>query len=181
MPNDDVIPGFDDEKDANLKIALEGMDGLANCLVLRLDGYIDTYNSPYFHGRAKMAVDMGFVTLLLDCSGLSSVSSSGIGSLIALLKAVQPEGRLILVGINAEVAEGFRVLGFSRFFSMAGNLDQARRQLAAGSESLALSFPLSFPCPACGKRLKAVKPGRFRCSQCKSVLELDPEGRSFLG
>ena len=181
MPNDDVIPGFDDEKDASLKITLQGVDHLANCLILRLDGRIDSYNSFYFHSQVKMAVGMGFLKLLLDCSKLDSVSSSGIGSLAALLKAVKPAGDLVLCGINEKVAERFRRLGFSHFFSTARDPDQALWQLFSSDANLAHIFPLTFPCPACTERLRAARPGRFRCSQCRSVIELNRKGHSSLG
>ena len=42
-------------------------------------------------------------------------------------------------------------------------------------------FPKIFKCPICGKKLKATKPGRFRCSECKTILAIDNSGQVFLG
>ena len=43
MPNNnDIVPGFDDEKDDSLKIRLQKVDPVENCLALFLTGYIDT-------------------------------------------------------------------------------------------------------------------------------------------
>ena len=49
--NNDLIPGFNDEKDDSLKITLEKIDSVENCIVLYLNGYIDTYNSSFFQKR----------------------------------------------------------------------------------------------------------------------------------
>ncbi|MBE6350425.1 MAG: anti-sigma F factor antagonist, partial [Spirochaetaceae bacterium] len=42
-------------------------------------------------------------------------------------------------------------------------------------------FPKIFACPVCSKKLKAVKSGRFRCSECKTILAIDEQGQVFLG
>ena len=56
MANNDIVPGFDDEKDESLQIQLEKVAGLEGCLVLSLSGYIDTYNSNYFQKRIAKAI-----------------------------------------------------------------------------------------------------------------------------
>ena len=48
MSNNDIVAGFDDEKDDSLKIRLQKVDSIDGCLVLYLTGYIDTYNSNFF-------------------------------------------------------------------------------------------------------------------------------------
>ena len=53
MNNNDIVPGFDDEKDDSLKIRLQKFDNVENCLALYLTGYIDTYNSNYFQKRVN--------------------------------------------------------------------------------------------------------------------------------
>jgi hypothetical protein len=45
MANDDIVPGFDLEKDDSLNIRLQKIDEINGCVVLYLEGYIDTYNS----------------------------------------------------------------------------------------------------------------------------------------
>ena len=46
--NNDLVPGFNDEKDDSLKIQLDKIEDVENCLMVILNGYIDTYNSVYF-------------------------------------------------------------------------------------------------------------------------------------
>ena len=124
--NNDIVPGFDDEKDDSLKIRLQKIEEIPGCLVLYLTGYIDTYNSNYFQKRVTKAIEAGFIRLVFHCSGLNYVSSTGIGSFTAFLKAVKPRGGdLVLLEIQPKVYEVFQLLGFSQFFNIKENLDEA--------------------------------------------------------
>jgi anti-anti-sigma factor len=180
--DNNIVPGFDDEKDESLKINLQGVPGIDDCLILTLNGYIDTYNSSYFQKRVQKSVDAGFIQLIFNCSGLNYVSSTGIGSFTSFLKAVKPKGGdLILLGIQPKVYEVFQLLGFSQFFVIKDNLDEAIDFFRHGTVKQEVSvFPKVFSCPACSKKLKAIKPGRFRCSACKMILVIDDIGKIFL-
>jgi anti-sigma B factor antagonist len=175
MSNNDIVPGFDDERDDSLKIRLQKIEDTQGCLVLYLTGYIDTYNSNYFQKRVTKAIESGFIRLVFHCSGLNYVSSTGIGSFTAFLKAVKPRGGdLVLLEIQPKVYEVFQLLGFSQFFNIKENLDEAVSFFAAKGEE-------GKGCPICSKKLKASKSGRFRCSECKTILAIDPAGNVFLG
>ena len=183
MTNDDIISGFDDEKDESLKIRLQKISEVDGCLVLSLTGYIDTYNSTYFQRRVQKVIDAGYNRLIFQCGGLNYVSSTGIGSFTAFLKAVKPRGGdLVLLEIQSKVYEVFQLLGFSQFFTIKDDLDASINYFQEGdsAESVTL-FPKVFSCPICTKKLKALKPGRFRCSECKTILAIDNAGQVFLG
>jgi anti-anti-sigma factor len=183
MTNNDVVPGFDDEQDESLKIKLQQAEEVDGCLILYLTGYIDTYNSNYFQKRIAKAIEYGYPRLIFHCGGLNYVSSTGIGSFTAFLKSVKPRGGdLVLLEIQPKVFEVFQLLGFSQFFNIKDTLEDSlnffRNGPAAASGSL---FPKVFDCPICSKKLKAIKPGRFRCSLCKAILAIDNTGQVFLG
>ena len=183
MVNNDIVNGFDDEKDESLKIKLQKVSEVEGCLVLYLTGYIDTYNSNYFQKRVQKAIESGFIRLVFQCGGLNYVSSTGIGSFTAFLKAVKPRGGdLVLLEIQPKVYEVFQLLGFSQFFNIKDNLDDSINffRHGAAAESVSL-FPKVFACPICSKKLKALRPGRFRCSECKTILAIDNAGQVFLG
>ncbi|GHT69618.1 anti-sigma factor antagonist [Spirochaetia bacterium] len=183
MTNNEIISGFDDEKDDNLKIKLQNVDDTEGCLVLCLIGYIDTYNSNYFQKRVQKAIDNGFIRLVFHCGGLNYVSSTGIGSFTTFLKAVKPRGGdVVLLEIQSRVYEVFQLLGLSRFFNIKDNLEDSLNFFRSGSagESTSL-FPKVFTCPLCSKKLRALKQGRFRCSECKTILAIDNAGQVFLG
>ena len=183
MTNNDIISGFDDEKDESLKIKLQKPDGVDDCLILHLSGYIDTYNSNYFQKRIQRAIESGFSKLIFHCGGLNYVSSTGIGSFTAFLKAVKPlGGDLVLLEIQPKVYEVFQLLGFSQFFNIKDTLEESVNFFRKDAINEAAStFPKIFSCPICSKKLKSPKPGRFRCSECKTILAIDNAGQVFLG
>jgi anti-anti-sigma factor len=183
MSNNEIVPGFDDEKDDSLKIKLQKVTEVEGCLVLYLTGYIDTYNSTYFQKRVQKAIEAGFIRLVFQCGGLNYVSSTGIGSFTAFLKSVKPRGGdLVLLEIQPKVYEVFQLLGFSQFFNIKDDLESSVNFFRNGPDSDAVSlFPKIFTCPVCSKKLKSLKPGRFRCSECKTILTVDNAGQVFLG
>jgi anti-sigma B factor antagonist len=183
MNNNDIVPGFDEEKDESLKIKLQKVDKVDGCLILFLTGYIDTYNSNFFQKRVTRAIESGYIRLIFHCGGLNYVSSTGIGSFTAFLKAVKPRGGdLVLLEIQPKVYEVFQLLGFSQFFNIKDNLDEAVEFFSKGGPKIESDiFPKIFKCPICSKKLKATKAGRFRCSECKTILAIDNSGQVFLG
>jgi anti-anti-sigma factor len=148
-----------------------------------LTGYIDTYNSNFFQKRVNRAIEAGYVRLIFHCGSLNYVSSTGIGSFTAFLKTVKPRGGdLVLLEIQPKVYEVFQLLGFSQFFNIKENLEEAKAFFNKGVEPVTSTiFPKIFKCPICSTKLKAAKPGRFRCSNCKTILAIDNSGQIFLG
>jgi len=183
MTNNEIISRFDDDKDDSLKIRLQRVPNVEGGLVLGLSGYIDTYNSNFFQKQVQRAIEEGFTRLIFNCSGLNYVSSTGIGSFTAFLKAVKPAGGdVILLQIQPKVYEVFQLLGFSQFFNIKDSVDSAIGFFNGDKEEQDPEvFPKVFPCPLCSKKLKAVKAGRFRCSECKSILAINNEGIVSLG
>jgi anti-anti-sigma factor len=184
MTNNEIVKGFDEEMDDSLKIKLQKVDEVEGCLILFLVGYIDTYNSNYFQKKIAKTIESGFIRLVFHCSGLNYVSSTGIGSFTAFLKSVKPRGGdLVLMEIQPKVYEVFQLLGFSQFFNIKENLNESIGYFRGGNtiEQAASVFPKIFSCPICAKKLNAVKSGRFRCSECKTILDIDSTGQIFLG
>jgi anti-anti-sigma factor len=183
MANNDIVPGFDEEKDDSLKIRLQKVDQVEGCLILYLTGYIDTYNSNFFQKRVTKAIEANYIRLIFNCGGLNYVSSTGIGSFTAFLKAVKPRGGdLVLLEIQPKVYEVFQLLGFSQFFNIKDNLEEAVDYFVKGGQTGSTNvFPKIFKCPICSKKLKATRAGRFRCSECKTILAIDNSGQVFLG
>ena len=183
MSNNTIIAGFDDEKDESLTIKLQKIDSSNTCMVIFLNGYIDTYNSSFFQKRISKIIESGYVQLVFNCASLNYVSSTGIGSFTAFLKTVKPKGGdIVLLDIQPKVYEVFQLLGFAQFFNVKDSLEDAEAFFKTGTtEVKADMFPQVFACPICSKKLKATKPGRFRCSECKTILAIDANARVFLG
>ena len=183
MNNNDLVPGFNDEKDDSLKISLEKVDAVDNAILVILNGYIDTYNSVYFQKQVNKIVGNGFVNIVFNCSNLTYVSSTGIGSFTAFLKLVKPKnGDIVLLNIQPKVYEVFQLLGFSHFFNIKETIEDAINHFKQDSNPAGASvFPKIFSCPVCSRKLKATRQGRFKCSACKAILAIDQHGNVFLG
>lgn len=180
--NNSVVPGFDDEKDDSLKINIEKIDQVPNCVRIYLNGYIDTYNSNFFQKKVSMVIDSGFVNLIFNCAALNYVSSTGIGSFTSFLKMLKPKGGdIVLQDIQPKVYEVFQLLGFSQFFNIKGNSDEAVAHFHQSAPVVSAIFPKVIACPMCNKHLRATRAGRFRCSECKSILAIDAQGVVTLG
>lgn len=180
--NNNIVVGFNDERDESLKINLEKIPDIEAGLVIYLNGYIDTYNSSFFQKKIVSVVESGYSNLIFNCAALNYVSSTGIGSFTAFLKMVKPKGGdIVLLDIQPKVYEVFQLLGFSQFFNIKETLNDAVNYFKQAEPVEQSFFPKVFSCPVCSKRLKATRSGRFRCSECKSILAIDTMGQVFLG
>jgi anti-sigma B factor antagonist len=180
--NNSLIPGFNDEKDDSLKIQLEKAPSVEEGMIVYLSGYIDTYNSVFFQKRVAKIVEAGYINIIFNCAALNYVSSTGIGSFTAFLKMVKPKGGdIVLLEIQPKVYEVFQLLGFSQFFNIKDTLEDAVHFFKREAVAENGVFPKIFACPVCSKKLKATRAGRFRCSECKTILAIDNQGQVFLG
>jgi len=178
--NNDIVSGFDDEKNDSLKIQLQKIEEMEGGLMIYLTGYIDLYNSSYFKKCVEKVVEAGFVRIVFEMSGLYYITSTGFGAFTYLLKMVKPRnGDIVLQKIQPKVYEVLQLLGFSQFFHIKENLDESIAYFARHLE--APVFPKVFTCPICSKRLRASRPGRFRCGECKTILVIDEATSVLLG
>jgi anti-anti-sigma factor len=167
----------------SLRIYLEKDSGDSSVMELNLKGFLDTYNSSDFQKEVNKIIESGTVKILFNCAELNYVSSTGIGAFTAFLKTLkQKSGDLVLANLQPKVFEVFQLLGFSKFFNITQNMDEAKKILKGQKEETApTNFPKIFKCPICKKNLKASKPGRFRCTECKTILNVDNDGHVSLG
>lgn len=148
--------------------------------VLSLNGSIDTYNSEDFQKEINKLIDEGFMQLVFNLNQLGYISSTGIGSFTAFLKAVRPKGGdLVLSDVQDQVFDVFKTLGFSNFFKFTPNLEEAKR-IVSGQTTNSSVFPVVLNCLVCSKTFKVSKTGRFKCSQCNSYFNVDEKANIIL-
>lgn len=182
MENNALVSGFDETTNDNLKITLTSCDAVQGCIVVTLNGYIDIYTAMFFQTQIEKIVGAGFINLIFDCKNLNYVSSTGIGVFSSLLKNIKLQsGDIILVNMPEKVCEVFQLLGFIQFFQFRQSLEEATSFFRQEVEVEPSIFPMIFSCPVCSKRLKTSSPGRFRCSECKSILAVSDEGKVLVG
>lgn len=183
MASENTITELADEQIKSLDLELQKVGSVPGCAIVAMKGYIDTYNASHFQRQVDKAIHAGYRLLIFDFSGVTYVSSTGIGAFTHFLKEVKPRGGdLALVGMIPSVLEVFQLLGFSSFFNIEQTLQGAVEMLQTQSRQNAEGpFPTIFACPICAKKLRASKAGRFRCSECKSILVIDESARVSLG
>lgn len=65
--------------------------------------------------------------VLIDCSALEYISSTGLGALLVLLKLIQNKnGTLRLFCVSPRIVEVFKISGFDKFFPIFPSLESAR-------------------------------------------------------
>ena len=168
----------------SLRMQLQKSTDDSSLITLNLKGFLDTYNSADFQREVNRLIESGYIKILFNCSELNYVSSTGIGAFTSFLKSVkQKRGDVVLSFLQPKVYEVFQLLGFSKFFNITTSLDEAGQILSGQKqeEKVTSNFPNIFRCPICKKNLKASRAGRFRCSECKTILNIDEESHVFLG
>ncbi|MGA2612239.1 MAG: STAS domain-containing protein [Spirochaetia bacterium] len=178
--NNDIVPAFDDEKNKDVSLRLQKLEQVEGGLLVYVTGYVDLYNSDFFRRCLGKIIEAGFVKLVIDMSKTNYISSTAVGAFVNLLKIVKPlNGDVVLQQIQPKPYEVLELLGFSQFFIIKENLNESVDYLVGHLEPP--QFPRVFACPVCSKRLKASKAGRFRCSECKTILTIDEATRVKLG
>lgn len=182
MEKEAVIFDFKEVAGDNLRIAFQECEGIGHAIIVSLNGYIDTYTSLFFRAQIEKVLNAGYINLIFDCSHLSYVSSAGIGVFSAMLKQIKlRNGDIVLVQIPSKVMEVFNLLGFSQLFNFKDSLGAAESFFKQEDSRDSSVFPKVFSCPVCSKRLKTSGLGRFRCSECKSILAVDEKGQVTVG
>ena len=92
---------------------------LDNSLVVTLSGELDTVAA----GEAEKTLQPLFISdkpeIVLDCTDLAYIASSGLRLFLALLKAVNARGgKLIIRNINNDIASVFKATGFASIFTI---------------------------------------------------------------
>ena len=183
MTAETTIAELTDEQIESLELKLQKVSSVPGCVVVSMKGYIDTYNASHFQRQVDKAIQAGYCRLIFDFSGVTYVSSTGIGAFTHFLKEVKPRGGdLVLVGMITRVFEVFQLLGFSSFFNIEKTLEEAVEMSKTQSkQDVQGPFPKVFGCPICAKKLRAAKAGRYRCSECKSILVINESAQVSLG
>ena len=163
-------------KNDAFSVRLERLAGIEEGVVVHLQGYVDTIHVPQLRKLFTSILKSGFRRVILDCARTTYLASSPVADLVNFLKECrQLEGELVILRPQPKVREILALLGLLRFLNVQESLEDA---LACFKPRYgqAISFPRVFACPICRKKLRARQDGRFRCSECKTILHLDAAG-----
>ncbi len=80
-------------------------------------GRLDTVNASEFESRVAPVQGGAMQHVVMDCSGLSYISSSGLRLFLMLQKSARlKSGRLVIKGMRPEIKEIFDMTGFTAMF-----------------------------------------------------------------
>jgi anti-anti-sigma factor len=168
----------------NLKVTLERINEVDDCLMVYLDGSVCTVNAAALEQHVVWIMEHGYRNLIFNCAALTTLSSAGVGSFAAFVHLLKNAGGdIALLMVQPLVADILDLLGLTAFFHLHTSTGDAveffRRKEDAGRA--AGVFPRDFDCPECHAALAAPLPGRYRCATCNTILTVDAAGGVLLG
>lgn len=100
-------------------------------LILSLQGNLDASQTLSFKKDLSLFLQKDSPRILLDCSQLEFVDSTGLGSLISVLRKVEAKGgKLGFAALSAEVASIFEITRLHKLFQIFPNISSAVQSLA---------------------------------------------------
>lgn len=100
--------------------------------VLKPVGSLDAASSPAFKAQLNESIAAGAARILVDLSEVPFIDSSGLGALVAGLKAAAArDGMLVLVGLQEKAGTVFRITQADKLFTIVATPEEGRRVLEA--------------------------------------------------
>lgn len=105
------------------EIKTENIDGIH---LIHVNGEIDAGSSIFLDDAFKKAIAEGEKKIITDLSGLSYISSAGLGVFISHLdEFTAQEVQLTLYGINETVRQVFDILGLEKLLTIVETKEEA--------------------------------------------------------
>ena len=97
-----------------MKTTIQEQDG---CLIAVFEGRLDTAAAPQCEQELKPLYESTGQDIVLDCTALEYISSSGLRLFLGVLKTAKPKGsHVYITGINADLRNVFTMTGFINLF-----------------------------------------------------------------
>jgi anti-sigma B factor antagonist len=115
-----------------MKLVLDPI--VAGAAMVRVDGRLDAAAAPSFKQQLTQAITQGNVRLALHLAHVSFMDSTGLGALVATLKAARKaQGDISIIAPSPQVHKLLRLTAMDRVFKICESRDEALQQLAQGS------------------------------------------------
>ena len=93
---------------------IQQLDG---ALVAVFEGRLDTAAAPQCEQDLKPLADCAGRDIVLDCTNLQDISSSGLRLFLGVLKMAKPQGsHVYITGMNTDLRNVFTMTGFINLF-----------------------------------------------------------------
>lgn len=91
----------------------------SSCSLVTLEGRLDTVNSHSFETQLAPLLQQENPNIIIDCSGFTYISSSGLRQFLTLQKGVMTKrGKLVIKNLHPDIKEVFDMTGFSSIFTI---------------------------------------------------------------
>lgn len=88
-------------------------------VLLKIEGRVDTTNYGEFENSVNNAITDEIKTILMDCSEMNYISSSGLRVFLVIQKKMMASGgKFKLFGMQSSIKEIFDISGFSKIFEI---------------------------------------------------------------
>lgn len=95
-------------------------------LVVRVEGQVNTETSDDLREAVFGTIDKGARRVVIDCSGLTYISSAGLRALMLIGSKLKPLGGTIgLSSLQNEIQKHMEDTGFLGLFTVYKNIDEA--------------------------------------------------------
>ena len=89
------------------------------CLIIGITGRLDTTNYSMLEKKLMELIDSNHTKILVDCSKMDYISSSGLRILLMALKKITlVKGKFVLCGLQENIHEIFEISGFTSIFEI---------------------------------------------------------------
>jgi len=100
-------------------------------VITPVDPRIEAASSSSFKAQVVDWISQGYNRIVLDLSNVKFIDSSGLGTIISILKSVGEEGELFLCQIQKPVMGLFKLTRTDRVFRIFDTLEEAVSKLSA--------------------------------------------------
>jgi anti-anti-sigma factor len=96
------------------------------CMIIGIKGRLDTMNSNIFEKRMIDLMDQQVNRILVNCSQMDYISSSGLRILLIAVKRItKAGGKFVICGLRENIREIFEISGFTTIFEIYPGEEEA--------------------------------------------------------
>jgi anti-sigma B factor antagonist len=106
----------------------------AGILVVSVEGFLDAHTASKFEQMLAQAIAQKRYRIVVQCAGLTYISSTGLGVFMAFIDTVRDAGGDIkLACVTPKVYKVFDLLGFPKLLEFYGTVDEALPRFASSA------------------------------------------------
>jgi anti-sigma B factor antagonist len=99
--------------------------------VLSLHGYLDAHTAPQFEKTIQEEYDGGRYRIIVNCGGLTYISSAGLGVFMSFIEDIRAaHGDIKICSVSETVFQVFEILGFPSLFDILPDQPAAIQRFA---------------------------------------------------